>query len=332
MIYRPRRRGPRTENDHSLHTLAKALGWFSIGLGLAEILIPGRLSRAVGIRQQHRLLTRLLGMREIASGLGILSERRPAAWMWSRVAGDAMDLALLGSAFAGNARKQRLIAATAAVAGVTLADLFLSERLSEEEHYENGSGSGQPTQIDVTRAITIDKPPEALYEFWRNFENLPRFMAHLKSVQMADGGRSHWVARAPMNKSVEWEAEITEDQPNRRIAWRSLAGSQVENSGEVLFQPAPGNRGTVVKVTIQYQPPGGAIGAAIAKLFGEEPGEQVKDDLRCFKQLMETGVIATTRGQSAGRKHGTAKQFDHPTPRQASLGQAEPTGVFNHQS
>ena len=315
-IYRRRH----SHEDHN-HTLAKGLGWFSIGLGLAEILMPNRLSRAVGIRQEHRMLMRLLGIREIASGVGILSERRPAGWMWSRVAGDAMDLALLGSAMRGNPKKQRLIAAVAAVAGVTMADIFCGERLSAEPR--NGQGRGRrrsrSSTIDVVRTITIDKPAADLYKFWRNLEDLPRFMAHLKSVQVLGDGRSHWIARAPMGKSVEWDAEIIDDRPNERIAWRSLPGADVENSGSVEFLPAPGNRGTMVRVTIHYNPPGGPIAALFARLFGEEPAEQVKDDLRFFKQLMETGVIATTRGQPAGRKRSTSKKFDHLTPEETSL-------------
>lgn len=195
-----------------------------------------------------------------------------------------------------------------------------------------GFGGYDRGEINVTRTITIDKPAEELYRFWRNFENLPRFMAHVKSVRVLDGGRSHWEARAPMGGSVEWEAEISDDRPNERIAWCSLPGADVENSGEVSFEKAPGNRGTVVKVTMEYKPPGGRVGAAIARLFGEEPREQLKDDLRFFKQLMETGVISTTRGQPAGRKHGTSRKFDHPTPRQTSLEYREPAESFTHQS
>ncbi|HZO88118.1 MAG TPA: SRPBCC family protein [Chthonomonadaceae bacterium] len=155
--------------------------------------------------------------------------------------------------------------------------------------------------LTIRRAVTIDKPPEELYRFWRQFENLPRFMRHLEAVQPLGEGRSHWIARAPAGKTVEWDAALVADKENELISWRSLEGSEVPNAGTVRFTPAPGGRGTVVDVTLEYSPPGGVIGATIAKLFGEEPSIQVEDDLRRFKQLMETGEVATTQGQPRGQ-------------------------------
>lgn len=295
-------------------SLAKALGWFSIGLGVAELLMPRRVSRMVGVRRNHQLLVRLLGLREMGSGAGILGNRRAVGWIWSRVAGDVMDLALLGSALcSSSSRKNRLIAATAAVAGVTMADLFCGEA-RRGGNGNAGLGRRPSGPLQLTRVITIDRSPEELHAFWRNFENLPRFMAHLESVQVTEPGRSHWVATAPLGGKVEWDAEIVDDRPSELLAWRSLPGAGIPNSGSVRFKRAHGGRGTVVEVELHYEPPGGRAGALFAKLFGEEPGEQIKDDLRCFKQLMETGVIATTEGQPAGRKRSTSKKFDHPTP------------------
>ncbi len=149
--------------------------------------------------------------------------------------------------------------------------------------------------------MTIDKAPEELYRFWRNFENLPRFMQHLQSVTVMDSIHSHWVANAPAGTSVEWNAEIINDRPNQLIAWRSVGDSQIGNAGSVHFTPAPGNRGTEVKVVLEYDPPAGRIGSLIAKLFGEEPNQQVREDLRHFKEIMETGEIPTTKGQPAAR-------------------------------
>ncbi|MFB2938862.1 SRPBCC family protein [Aerosakkonemataceae cyanobacterium BLCC-F154] len=160
--------------------------------------------------------------------------------------------------------------------------------------------TGMNKNIRVEKTVTINKSPEQLYRYWHNFENLPTFMKHLKSVRVLDAKRSHWIANAPMDNSVEWDAEIINEQENHLIAWASLAGADVDNSGFVRFQPAPGGRGTEVKVVIEYNPPGGVLGAAIAKLFGEEPEQQIGDDLRRFKQLMEAGEIATTAGQSVG--------------------------------
>ncbi|MBC6435212.1 cyclase [Nostoc sp. HG1] len=155
--------------------------------------------------------------------------------------------------------------------------------------------------IRVEKTVTINKSAEELYNYWHNFENLPTFMKHVKSVQVLDMRRSHWVANAPLGQTIEWDADIINDQPNQLIAWASEEGAQVDNSGFVRFSPAPGDRGTEVKVVMEYNVPGGMVTAAIAKLFGEEPEQQIGDELRRFKQLMETGEIATIEGQSRGQ-------------------------------
>ena len=161
---------------------------------------------------------------------------------------------------------------------------------------------GMNESIRVEKSVTIsNKSPEELYRFWRNFENLPRFMKHLKHVTVINDTRSHWIATAPMGGSVEWDAEIINEQENRLIAWASVEGADDDNSGFVRFQSAADGRGTEVKVVIEYNPPGGSITDAIAKLFGEEPKQQIGDDLRRFKMLMETGEIATTEGQPRGK-------------------------------
>jgi uncharacterized membrane protein len=162
--------------------------------------------------------------------------------------------------------------------------------------------AGAKQEIRVEKSATIaNKSPEELYNYWHNFENLPTFMKHLKSVTVINEIRSHWIANAPMSNTVEWDAEIIRDEPNHLIAWASVDGSDIENSGFVRFQPGPPGRGTEVKVVMEYSPPGGAVTAAIAKLFGEEPEQQIGDDLRRFKMLMEAGEIATTEGQPSCR-------------------------------
>jgi uncharacterized membrane protein len=162
----------------------------------------------------------------------------------------------------------------------------------------NTARDGDPTQrIKIEKAITVNKSPAELYHFWRHLENLPRFMAHLRSVQSTGPRRSHWIANAPMKIPAEWDTEITEERENALIAWRSLEGSRIPNEGSVRFQRAPGGRGTEARVTLTYVPPIGKLGAAIAKLFGEEPGQQLAEDLRRFKALMETGEIPTIEGQ-----------------------------------
>jgi uncharacterized membrane protein len=160
--------------------------------------------------------------------------------------------------------------------------------------------SGATQVIEVEKVITIDKSPEELYRFWRRFENLPRFMTHLKSVQSIDHRRSHWVAKAPLGMTAEWDAEITEERDNELIAWRSLEGARIPNQGSVRFQRAPGGHGTEVRVSLAYTPPMGKLGATFAKLFGEEPGQQLSEALRRLKCLMEAGEIPTIEGQPSG--------------------------------
>lgn len=163
-------------------------------------------------------------------------------------------------------------------------------------------GALAPAATRVARTVTVARPADELYRFWRNFENLPRFMEHLTDVEVIDGSRSRWTARAPGGGSVSWRAAIIEDRENELIAWRSREPADIENAGSVRFVPAPGGRGTEVHVTIDSKAPGGALGRAIAKVFGEEPDQQLRDDLRHFKQLMEAGEIPTIEGQPSGRR------------------------------
>ncbi len=154
--------------------------------------------------------------------------------------------------------------------------------------------------MQVKAAITVRRPVEEVYGFWRDLQNLPRFMYHLESVEVSGDGRSHWKAKAPIGK-VEWDAEVTEDRPNELIAWRALPGASVENSGTVRFRRAPSDQGTEIVLEMVYDAPGGAVGATLAKLLGEEPRQQVKDDLRRFKQVMETGEVVRSDGSPEGQ-------------------------------
>ncbi len=158
----------------------------------------------------------------------------------------------------------------------------------------------QPFKIQKT--VTINKPAAELYQFWHQFENLPLFTKHLQSVTVIDASKSHWVTRGPVGGTVEWDANIIEDWENQSIAWAAVAGADIPNSGSVRFQPLSHDRGTEVRVEIEYQPPAGSVGETIAKLFGAAPAQQLGDDLSRFKMLMETGEIATTEGQSHGRR------------------------------
>ncbi len=156
-------------------------------------------------------------------------------------------------------------------------------------------------KVEVQKAVTINKSQSELFTFWRNFENLPQFMNHLESVIVVDEKRSHWKANAPLGYTVEWQAEITNEVPNEKIEWRSMEGSDIPNTGKVEFRPTT-NRGTEVVVHITYEAPAGKIGALAAKIFGEEPNQQVSEDLRRFKSLMEAGLIMKIEGQPSGRE------------------------------
>lgn len=280
-------------------TLPRWLGWFSLGLGTPQILSPGRINQLAGVEdsRRHRALMRAVGLREIAAGMGLLSRRNLAGWLWARVLGDAMDMTLLSAALASeNTKKRRLGTATVAVAGVTVLDLITALRVSQESSRHPGA---DPTQGRTS--ITVSRPLEEVYRYWRDFESLPNFMYHLESVKTAGDKRSRWVAKGPAGKRIEWDAEILEDIPNQLIAWRSISGN-VSSSGSVRFARAPGEQGTEVVVQLDYSPPLGAVGGGLAKLFGEEPVQQIKDDLRRFKQVLETGEVVLSEGVPEGTR------------------------------
>jgi uncharacterized membrane protein len=268
----------------SAKRLAKGLGWFSISLGLTELLCPKAIARISGVSNTHTGLIRLYGLRELASGLAIFSQEKPTEAVWSRVAGDALDLASLGVAFTSPAAKRGRVAfATANVLAVTALDLICAKQLSTGNQ-----------GVHAKASCIVNANPDEVYSFWRNFENLSRFMKHLDSVQDLGDGRSHWTAKGPAGTTVEWDATIIADVPGEVITWRSLEGSDVDNAGAVRFESAAGGRGTIVKVNLQYNPPAGVIGATVAKLFGEEPEQQLDDDLRRFKQVLEVGEVVVS--------------------------------------
>ncbi len=274
--------------------LANGLGWLSIGLGLAELVAPDSVARLIGVKPTGttRALLRFAGVRELGVGVGILSRRQQKRWVASRVGGDMMDLALLGVAFrADRTESGRAAAATVAVVGVTALDVLCARQLPNGGASDEEQAAQEPKGIRVKRSVTVNRPLEDVYAFWHDFQNLPRFMEHLESVEITGERRSHWKAKAPAGTTVEWDAEVTGDWENELIAWRSVGTAPVHNEGIVHFSTAPGGRGTEVHVDLRYDPPGGSFTAAIAKLFGEEPGVQIADDLGRFKQVMETGEV-----------------------------------------
>lgn len=284
-------------NSKRAEQIALGLGWFSIGLGLAELLAPRTVARLVGMPEASSAVLRAFGAREVGNGLALLAQPDRAAWLWSRVGGDAVDLSYLASGLTDeDAQPARIVAAMSAVLGVTAIDALTAQQLRGSEGALRRAGA-----IRVEQVTTINKPIHEVYQFWRRFENLPRFMRHLESVETLDARRSRWRAKGPAGLTVEWEADMLEDREDEWIAWRSLPGSQVENSGSVRFTAAPGARGTELRVQLQYTPPGGRVGRNIAWMFGEEPEQQIYDDLRRFKQLMETGEIPLSDGPGLWR-------------------------------
>jgi uncharacterized membrane protein len=291
--------------------LAINLGWFSIGLGVAELLFPGTLCRLVGVKPR-RFLTRLLGAREIASGIGLLNQPAKGPWLKARVAGDAMDLSLLAlAATSDKSKKGKLALAFASVAGVTAVDfLCYKDFVDGQPEPTDPEFARSPDVVHFRRSLVINRPIEELYQIWRNFSELPRYMRNLISVGERERNRWHWKSRGPGETEVEWEAEVTRDISNQAIEWRTLPGADLDHKGSVQFEPAPGGRGTIVRVEMQYRAPAGKPGAIITKLLGKSPEHQISADLLRFKQFLETGEIATTRGQPAGRAHSTSRKFD----------------------
>jgi uncharacterized membrane protein len=171
----------------------------------------------------------------------------------------------------------------------------LVDALTNHRTAAAGDDAAYESEELVGRTVTINRPRHELYAFWRDFGNLARILENIESVTELDERRSHWVVRAPAGTTVEWDSVIVEDIPDELISWQSDAGADIANSGRIDFRDAPGGRGTLVTATIAYDPPAGAVGKLVAKLFQREPRIQARRDLRRFKQFMETGEIATSR-------------------------------------
>ncbi|HEX8005607.1 MAG TPA: SRPBCC family protein, partial [Trebonia sp.] len=239
----------------------RMLGWFSAGLGVPQVSTPGGFARAIGVGDgpRQRAATVFVGMREVAAAAGLLWRGNPM-WLWGRVAGDLMDLSMLARALKNHDRKGtiRTIAAAAAVGGITGFDLYAAI-----------SRTGRKSMIDLTATTTITRPRQEVYDQWRHLDRLPTFMTHVDSVSMTGQRTSHWRASAPFGRTVEWDAEITEDVPGERIAWRSINGGLVRSEGEVRFTAAPTGKDTEVSVRMRYSMPAGKAGESVARYFGE---------------------------------------------------------------
>lgn len=280
---------------------ARRLGWASLALGLPALLAPQALSRAIGLEgdDEDTGTIALVGAQEMLVAAGLLSGRATGTWLWARVAGDAFHLVVLRKELVCGRGDGRTRAATAFTTGVTAVDLLAAVR-----HARTGSAS--PAPVEMTATTTVNRSPQDVYDFWRGLERLPDFMQHVESVQWLDERTTHWQAAAPVGK-VAWDAVLVDDVRGERISWRSLPGATVPNEGSVDLTPAPGNRGTEVRVHLSYSVPGGRAGRAFARLLGEEPHQQVEDDLRRFKQVLETGQVVRSDGSPEG--HSASRQL-----------------------
>ncbi len=270
--------------------LAEGLGWFSIGLGTAQILAPRVMSRLVGVEDAdgNKGLMRFLGVREIAAGVGLLMDPKPTGFAVSRVAGDTMDLALLVKTMANpENNRARALLATAVVAGVGALDVYASEQLKVTT--PKVDAAPRADGLRVKKSVTVNRPVEEVYAHWRNFENLPQFMKHLDSVQNTGENTSRWSAGSSQGQSVHWDVQLVEDQTNKLLSWHTIGVSDVTGHGRVEFSPAPGDRGTEVRAVIEYQVPGGSVGNRLARIFRDVPGVKVENQLNIFKQIMELG-------------------------------------------
>lgn len=286
--------------------LSRALGVLSLSLGIPALVTPESLTRAVGLAgtPTQQTVTRIVGAREILHAAGLLVAPRRPEWPWSRVAGDIIDLSALGLALSHAGRsgrrrraapgRTRTVAALTTVAGITALDIFTAIAVTRSRTRER--------TVELTATTTIRKDPSEVYAYWRNFENLGSFMAHVECVTTNGDNRTHWRVSAPFGTTVEWDAEIVTERPGETLAWRAVEGADVNNEGRVTFARAPGDRGTEVHVQMRYEVPGGKAGELAARFLGEDPHQQLDDDLRRLKQVMETGEIVRSEGAPEGKR------------------------------
>jgi uncharacterized membrane protein len=290
-------RRPAPDSSLRHDPLTRGLGVASAALGVPQLTRPAGFARSLGVGDgpRHRAVTELVGVRELAAAAGLLARPHPA-WLWARVCGDAMDISLVARALRTHDGQglRRTALTMAGLVVITAVDLYAAvTRTARRE---------RRAPMELTSTTTVTRPAGEIYDFWHRFDRLSAFMAHVEEVRLTGDRTSHWKASAPFGVDAEWDAETTDDVPGQRIAWRSVDGADVPNSGEVRFVPAPGDRGTEVHVTLTFDMPNGDLGRAIARYFGEDPSQQLDDDLRRFKQVMETGEVVRSDGAPWGKR------------------------------
>jgi uncharacterized membrane protein len=273
--------------------LVRVLGWASAGTAVPLLLRPGGFARSISVGDGpgQRAAATVAGVRELAVAAGLL--RRPSPlWLWARVGGDVMDLALLGLALnsRNNYDKRRLVGVMAAVVGITGVDVYAA-----------ATRSPWGAEVRLSSSVTVATPASKAYALWRRLEILPSFMFHLDEVSMTGPVTSHWRASAPFGRTVEWDAEITGDVAGEWLAWRSVDNAKIFSEGNVRFTPAPGGRGTEIHVTFRYGMPSVWTAVAAARYFGANPSARLDDELRRFKQVAETGEVVRSEGAPGGK-------------------------------
>jgi uncharacterized membrane protein len=277
-------------SDHSPTTrtrgLAKALGWFSVGLGMTQLLAPRALGRAIGVGE-HPVLFPLLGLRELGSGVAILQGSQTKLALQARVLGDVMDLALLGGALASpRSHAGRVAAATSAVLGVTALDVLCAIQLARR----TGSSAQEPgagtERVRVTKSIEVGRSARELYSVLRKLENLPRLLGHVESVREIGPTRSQWIARGPVGERFEWTAETTTEVEGELLAWQSLPGGDLISQGFIDIKPLA-NDCSMLVVHLEYAPAHESGDRSPAALFAPTPDHALEADLRSWKRQVE---------------------------------------------
>ncbi len=272
--------------------ITQGLGWFSIGLGIVEMLAPRTLSRMIGVRY-HPVFMRVFGAREATAGIGILTHpNQPAGWLWARVAGDVLDLASLGWAFNTDRRgTAKRIAAVAAVAGVTALDVMCAQGYTKVA-----------TDTGFESSVTIGKSPRELYDLWREPQIMSQVMGNFAEVRKIDEEHMHWVIPGFMGSVYEFDAKSVEQRPGELIRWKSISGAVPPNGGEVLFRPAPGDRGTEVTLRFKLESSANILHQAAFTLIPSIPKTALWKALMRFKSLAETGELPSLKNNPSARR------------------------------
>jgi uncharacterized membrane protein len=274
----------RRQGDTTWNNVAKGLGWFSIGLGAAELLATSAMARFTGVRNSfgNRMLMRAYGVREIGAGFGILFDERPENWVWARVAGDFLDIgSLISAARSPESSGGRIAVSMLSVGGVTALDIYCAAKLSAQPEPRTARDEAS-RRASHSAIITIDRPPQELYRRLREFMRT-----------RGEGGESRIFTSG---------VEISEDPGAQRIRWSARPVPAMSVAGTVRFEPAAANRGTIVRAELE-SPSNGAVARIAGKLFGIAGAELLQDELRKFKQLVETGEIATSEATAVTGMH-----------------------------